>query len=348
MSDMYMNFTLQYPVFAKNVFGFCLENGQSFTENDTTKVAFPMFVPESPFNSILLESIFNQYSNRIDHLLTLGHGINDSEFVGMNALHFALRFGSLDLVQRMVYLNGMSLLNMPKEVPCLSDDTRKFIFSQTNVLSILKTWSPCEMKNRMINEFIDYNLFRSEFRMPPLLFSIFEKNEESSLFILEHGSEKHHRAVYEPNGTNALHFALQSGLLSVLKALVLEKKMSLLEKDGQGRMPLLWVKPSVSKEMISWIVSLPNFDEIKQANNDTYFIQVTVKNYLNEMAVLQVRLFTALLFTEDKLSKQWILHVQTLLKTGSYSQLKFSFTTAKEQIQEPKIKEWVKDSLIVL
>lgn len=82
------------------------------------------------------------------------------------------------------------------------------------------------------------------------------------------------REVYEPEGTNALHFAGWTCNLPLLKRLCgPEFKMSMIDKDASGELGLKWFGNkrgvTITPEIKDWLYSLPDYKQIMNANVGT-------------------------------------------------------------------------------
>lgn len=76
-------------------------------------------------------------------------------------------------------------------------------------------------------------------------------------------------------GENALHWALAAGDLSLIQRLVNEFKMSLMQPNGNGLACLKNAFNNSSRrfpeDFMAWLYSMPNLDQIMEANKDTQF-----------------------------------------------------------------------------
>ena len=302
LSETFFEIKLQDPALAKKVFGFRLQDDTNVTyPRDTGKIAFPLVITDCKYDSLLLEAIKIGDAKRTYYLLNeLRHDPHMIEWEGKNALHFALSHDHVNLLVRyLVECAGMSLLSVPIEVENMTKETQDFILSQPNVVSILKTWFPSAIRQDLIMKFIQSN--NGVNRLSALQRFIRCGDEQASLFLLSDGPKDLHLAIHRDCGTNALHFALQASSLPVLKVLIMEKKMDLCEKDGQGRPSLMWLKPIRNEEVIGFLMALPNFEAIKTANRETYFVKKILPKY--DVSLLNVCIKTAALFDQHPLEE---------------------------------------------
>lgn len=92
-------------------------------------------------------------------------------------------------------------------------------------------------------------------------------------------------------------------------------------------------------------MSLSNWDLIKTANKETYFIKTILPKYEENMSLFKVCLQTASLFAEEKEEKldiHFLEYVQTLT---SMTELKKSIETGKEYLPTPEMKKFMADCL---